>query len=219
MDTRKILLVATIAVIALVAVGIGYAYSATTVTNSNTITQTNIEVLPYSIENPTVGTTDPDYTGSAQNVTYNTYNDAGTVTYNIDGIHALSEIKKIAIKWTDPGVTTEVVLSAFTMKVSNASIDTYMTENSDCITVSLSDGNKTWAGTYNTTTDQWDFNVTSTGAQSADLKASKTGTLYTLTFATDDEGNTPTGNPLAFEHANVLDNTEFTITFTGTVTP
>ena len=45
MDTRKVTLFATIAVIALVAVGIGYAYTATTVNSGNNVSTEYITLV------------------------------------------------------------------------------------------------------------------------------------------------------------------------------
>ncbi len=69
MDTRKVTLVATIAVIALVAVGIGFAYTAATTNSGNDVTPGYMETTLRASSNNTT----PAYTDSFDgNVKYNT---------------------------------------------------------------------------------------------------------------------------------------------------
>ena len=55
MDTRKVTLVATIAVIALIAVGIGYAYTASTVNSGNDANSEYINLVQRNVGDNTVG--------------------------------------------------------------------------------------------------------------------------------------------------------------------
>ncbi len=81
MDTRKVTLVAVIAAIALVAAGIGYAYTAST---SNSENNTGME---YVVLKPSANGTTASYNGALteQNnkVTWNTVNQAGSVTFTL----------------------------------------------------------------------------------------------------------------------------------------
>ena len=78
MDSRKVSLFATIAVIALVAVGIGFAYTAATNNTGNNVTSEYIVALPSTDGSSAA------YTGAiTENIEYNTVNTGGTVTYSL----------------------------------------------------------------------------------------------------------------------------------------
>jgi type II secretory pathway pseudopilin PulG len=84
MDTRKITLIATIAVIALVAVGVGYAYTASTQNSTNSASGEYVTLTQAQ----TTGAADGSYKfANGAKVYFDTTNTAlDTTTYSLSGI-------------------------------------------------------------------------------------------------------------------------------------
>lgn len=89
MDTRKVTLIATVALIALVAVGIGYAYTASTENSENDVGS------EYLVITPTTGDAQV-YSGSFdENIAYDTVKVAGFVNYSLSGAATIDGRKAV----------------------------------------------------------------------------------------------------------------------------
>lgn len=83
MDTRKITLIATIAVIALIAVGVGYAYTASTQNSTNSASGEYVTLTQAQ----TAGAADGSYKfANGAKVYFDTVNTATETTYSLSGI-------------------------------------------------------------------------------------------------------------------------------------
>ncbi len=104
MDTRKVTVVAVVLVMAAVAIGAGYAYTATTSNTENTAATVYYKIGQYAEDgdsNPIISETAVDYKQKfTTGINYNTENDAGEITYTLNGT---------TITAPDPDITVSTI--------------------------------------------------------------------------------------------------------------
>ena len=205
MDTRKVTLIATIAVIALLAVGIGYAYTASTSNTGNDVDAEYIQIKLYA-EN---GTT-PAYTGTTTNVQFNTKttetSNVVSVNYGVDNNTQLTNVKKISLQAFNKNNAAKNV-QTLTMTSSVSIFDATKGYTDDEFTVTLTEtvaqNPKTWTGVKSG--DTWTFTSTSGNV----ITAGTTETMYILTFQINDSGDN-------YPFSEALPRTTFDLNFVAT---
>ena len=187
MNSRKISLVLSIAVILLMVIGSGLAYTSSTQNTGNTVLSENIVITPVS------GDADP-YVGSTKVVVYNSVNDRGTVTYGISSDASLTELTAVRFTYNCPESSKDLNNISMTINTDMFNRNGY---DSNAITVELEKDSKVWTGVgpyvdqYEHTM-KWVFGPLATD-ESTHLTASNAGDVYNLTFqiAADSPGAHP----------------------------
>lgn len=209
MDTRKVTLIATVAIIALVAVGIGYAYTATTTSNDNDLTSQYISASLRDSDNEAA------YTGTTKNIVFNTKTvDDSHILYGVYGattdVQSFTNVSKIILTAVNSSSST-VNVDTVTMTISTNIFGSAGYDDTSLYTVKLTteidSTGKEWLG-VKTSANTWTF-VSSSGNQ---MIATSAGQTYGLVF-----GINGSGTAYPFTAPLITSDADFDIEFVASV--